>query len=369
MDNNHNARLELLLAPISADSPAGEDLGYSPLFDAIREARRADDPSLDLGDWESSRKTAEWSKVRQLCDDALASKSKDLQLAVWLAEALTKTEGFGGAAFGLDLIGGLLNRFWETLYPEFDPDDLDERIGKLEWLNSQLGLALRQVALVSPQHGGYDWYRWQESREVENLGLRDQDARSRAIAEGKLAGDVFDKAVNACGAPWFARLVGEIETAQTAYGTLDKQLDERFGYNAPSLAEVRDALSAIGDVARRLLEQCGGTVVAAPPPAAAVPAPATEIAPFVPPTASTPMNTPQAAVNHGPVTTRADAVRQLREVARYFRTNEPHSPVALLAERAAKWAEMPLEEWLKTVIKDDSTLGQLKELLDIRAND
>ncbi|MBM3115248.1 type VI secretion system protein TssA [Jeongeupia naejangsanensis] len=369
MDNNHHARLELLLAPISADHPAGEDLGYSSLFDTIREARRADDPSLDLGEWESSRKSAEWGKVRQLCDDALATKSKDLQLAVWLAEALTKTEGFGGTAFSLDLIGGLLSRFWDTLYPELDPDDLDERVGKLEWLNNQLGLALRQVALVSPQHGAYDWYRWQESREVENIGLRDQDARARAIAEGKLAGDVFDKAVNASGAPWFARLVGDIETAQTAYSTLDKQLDERFGYNAPSLAGVRDALAAISDVAKRLLEQCGGTVVAPAATAAAAPPSTAEIAPFVPPTASTPMNAQQAAVNHGPVTTRADAVRQLREVARYFRTNEPHSPVALLAERAAKWAEMPLEEWLKTVIKDDSTLGQLKELLDIRRDD
>ncbi|WP_432719746.1 type VI secretion system protein TssA [Jeongeupia wiesaeckerbachi] len=367
MDNNQNARLELLLAPVSADHPAGDDLAYSTLFDAIREARRADDPSLDLGEWESSRKSAEWSKVRQQCDDALATKSKDLQLAVWLAEALTKTEGFGGTAFGLDLIGGLLSRYWETLYPELDPDDLDERIGKLEWLNNQLGLALRQVPLVSPQHGGYDWYRWQESREVENLGLRDQDARSRAIAEGKLAGDVFDKAVNACGPAWFQRLAGEIETAQTAYTALDQQLDARFGYNAPSLSEVRDALAAIGDVVRRLLEQCGGSV-AAPAPAAATPV--TQMAPFVPPTASASMNTaPQATVTGGPVTTRADAVRQLREVARYFRTHEPHSPVALLAERAAKWAEMPLEEWLKTVIKDDSTLGQLKELLDIRAND
>lgn len=60
-----------------------------------------------------------------------------------------------------------------------------------------------------------------------------------------------------------------------------------------------------------------------------------------------------------------DAIHALWEVARYFRHNEPHSPVALLAERAAGWAEMPLEQWLAAVIKDQSTLGQLRELLDI----
>ena len=63
---------------------------------------------------------------------------------------------------------------------------------------------------------------------------------------------------------------------------------------------------------------------------------------------------------------RADVIGLLHEAARYFRAHEPHSPVALLVERAARWAEMPLEDWLATVIKDGSTLGQLDELLGIR---
>ena len=73
------------------------------------------------------------------------------------------------------------------------------------------------------------------------------------------------------------------------------------------------------------------------------------------------MNTPQFS---GPIRSRDEAVNQLREIARFFRDTEPHSPVALLADRAARWAEMPLEQWLSTVIKDDVTLGQLRELLD-----
>jgi len=63
---------------------------------------------------------------------------------------------------------------------------------------------------------------------------------------------------------------------------------------------------------------------------------------------------------------RVQAIGLLHEAARYFRTYEPHSPVALLVERAARWAEMPLEDWLATVIKDGSTLGQIDELLGIR---
>ncbi len=70
----------------------------------------------------------------------------------------------------------------------------------------------------------------------------------------------------------------------------------------------------------------------------------------------------------GSIQTRAQAVQMLGEVARYFRTHEPHSPVSLLAERAARWATMSLEEWLQHVVKDDATLGQLRELLDFRQN-
>ncbi|GAA5787044.1 hypothetical protein GCM10007860_31950 [Chitiniphilus shinanonensis] len=361
MDQSQLDKLELLLAPVSPEQPAGSDLGYSPLFDQIREARRADDPALAQGDWAASLKTADWPKARKLCEDALIGQSKDLQLAVWYVEALTRIEGYEGLEFGLRFICGLLQRFWETAYPELDPDDMDERVGKLEWLNTQLGRAIRLVPLIPAAHGGYDWYRWQESREVENLGLRDSEARERAIAEGKLSGEAFDKAAHYAGLPWFQKLNGQLAGARDAYAELDRLGDERFGYSAPNLAEIREAINATSEVVNRLFEQFGGQ--AAAPAGEAQPA---MTASHDASPAPGPAAVPQATFAAGPIAGRADAIRQLREVARFFRTNEPHSPVALLAERAAKWAEMPLEDWLQTVIKDDSTLGQLRELLDFR---
>ena len=56
----------------------------------------------------------------------------------------------------------------------------------------------------------------------------------------------------------------------------------------------------------------------------------------------------------------------LRAAAAFFRGAEPHSPVAFLVERAANWAEMPLDAWLAEVIKDGPTLAQLRELLDLK---
>ncbi|MEN9657368.1 MAG: hypothetical protein RL571_833 [Pseudomonadota bacterium] len=356
-----NEQLATLLAPISADQPAGEDLGYSILFDQIREARRADDPGLSQGDWAQQLKTADWSKVTQLCKQGISQQSKDLQLAVWYGEALVKTNGFNGAQLALLLLDGLLEQYWETGYPEYDAHDLDERVGKLEWFNNQMGMALREVPLTDPRHGGYNWQQWQESREVDNIGLKDSQAKEAAIAEGKLAGETFDKSVNASGASWFKQLHQQLEHTQQIYQTLDARIEERFGHASPNFAECRNALNACLEVVGRLRQQWGEP--SAPvihTEHAAMPASTPNYAHTSTPAA------PATTVRQGPLQSREDAVRQLVEVARYFRQNEPHSPVALLAERAAKWAEMSLEEWLGAVIKDDATLGQLNELLDIK---
>jgi type VI secretion system protein ImpA len=362
-------KLAQLLTPISADQVAGQDLGYSPLFDQIREARRADDPTLSQGEWGQQLKTADWNKVIQLCEQGLCQQSKDLQLAVWYGEALVKTRGFAGAQLALQLLDGMLEQYWETGYPEFDADDLDERVGKLEWCNSQLGMALREVPLTDPHHGGYHWHHWQESRDVENIGLKDYQAKEHAIAEGKLSGDVFNKSVNASGAAWFKQLHAQLEQAQLAYQAFDARVDARFAHAAPGLAELRNALNACQEVVNRLRLQWGEPAPVATGSLLTAPI-ASKVVETMSNTAAPAHHAPQpaytAAVAHGPIQNRADAVRQLQEVARYFRQHEPHSPVALLAERAAKWAEMSLEEWLSSVIKDDSTLGQLNELLDIR---
>lgn len=360
-------KLDSLLTPISEASPAGQDLGYSALFDEIREARRSDDPSLDQGEWEQPLKTADWRKVVRLCEQALTSQSKDLQLIVWYTEALTYSRGFLGASFGMRVLDGWLQQYWDNGYPQLDPQDLDERIGKIEWLSQQLASALRTVPLTNPAQGGYPWNAWQESREVENIGLKDAAAKDRAIAEGKLSGEVFDKSVLASGFAWFQQIAAQLSDASNSYQSLDGSSMERFGDEFPSLAELWQTLHAIREVVDRLMQQQFGSQTAAQAPAAATPTQTQRDT--MPAAPASPLPQVQSSFAAGPVNSRADAIRQLDEVARYFRAHEPHSPVALLAERAARWAEMSLEQWLAHVIKDDSTLNQLNELLGVKRPD
>src|SRR5262245_3917886 len=93
---------ETLLAPISEESPSGEYLRYSGIYDEISEARRAD---LDIpqGDWQTEVKYADYRKVIGLAVPALEKDSKDLQIAAWLSEALVKEHGFTGLRDSLKL--------------------------------------------------------------------------------------------------------------------------------------------------------------------------------------------------------------------------------------------------------------------------
>jgi type VI secretion system protein ImpA len=345
-----------LVAPIPGDHPGGEDMTFSPHFDLIREARRQDDASLSQGDWETELKSAEWPKVRQLCEDLLSRKSKDLQVACWYTEALCHLSGFEGLAFGVQVMEVLLTDFWEFLYPDLLDDGLDERAGKIEWLNRQLPATIRSIPLTAKNAGGYSWLLWDQSRSVDNLGLKNPAARDAAVAEGKLTGEAFDKATTQSGLQFYEALHVRIREASARLAAVERHVDERFGDDSPGLKDLRKAVLDCEDVVSRIIGRLGGTTRVEERDASPAVHPQGEEQKGIP--------LPVPAIV-GPIRSRTDAVNSLRHVAQYFKQNEPHSPVALLAERAAKWAEMPLERWLASVIKDDSTLAQLRELLDI----
>ncbi|MDD1783983.1 type VI secretion system ImpA family N-terminal domain-containing protein [Enterovibrio sp. ZSDZ35] len=52
---------------------------------------------------------------------------------------------------------------------------------------------------------------------------------------------------------------------------------------------------------------------------------------------------------------RDAAFKQLREIADYFRTSEPHSPVSFLLEKAIRWGYMPLPELMSELMTDSNT--------------
>ncbi len=47
----------------------------------------------------------------------------------------------------------------------------------------------------------------------------------------------------------------------------------------------------------------------------------------------------------------------MREISRYFRDSEPHSPISYLLEKAIRWGQMSLAGlWQEILLEDNSTL-------------
>lgn len=49
---------------------------------------------------------------------------------------------------------------------------------------------------------------------------------------------------------------------------------------------------------------------------------------------------------------RQEAINHLKTVATFFKTTEPHSPMAYGIEQVIRWSEMPLPDLLKELIAD-----------------
>ncbi|KQV45846.1 type VI secretion system ImpA family N-terminal domain-containing protein [Duganella sp. Root336D2] len=125
---------EDLLVPVSVGQPCGEDVSFDACMDAIAAARRQDDPTLEQGEWAVPLHSADWPLVANRCAELLRLRSKDLRLAVWLAEARAHTHRMRGLGDGFLLLAGLCERFWEQLHPLPDGGGHELRSGSLAWL-------------------------------------------------------------------------------------------------------------------------------------------------------------------------------------------------------------------------------------------
>jgi len=355
--------LDAILKPIPGGNPTGKDIRDSKEFDLLKEARREEEV-LSQGDWKRDAKTADWPKAIQTARKILTMQSKDLQVAVWLTEALLKRHGFGGLRDGLTVLHGLHEKFWDGLYPAIEDDDVEFRSGKLEALNKLLPIGINTTPLIRSGDGSpYSYVHYKESQEVENLrraAAGDSEKRRQleeAVKDGKLEGEKFDRAVAGTPLTHCNSLLAQLSECWAAYEQLDQVLNEKYGEAAPSLRAVKDAIGECRSLMDSIVRKKGGVGLGMSETASA--GQDTET--------SGPVTVMAGGISSGiEPRDREEALRRLAGVAEFFRKTEPHSPVFHLVQRAAKWGTMPLEEWLREVIKDDSVLGSVRETLGIK---
>ena len=352
---------EVLLAPVPGENPSGSNLLYSGLHDQVREARRADD-TLAQGEWKRDQKVSEWPLVFKLTTEALASQTKDLQLAAWLAEALVNLHGFSGLADGLKLLRGLLENFWDTLYPEIDEGDLEARANAVGMLNRPFFAAAVQGIRITgnPVGTNYSYLEFTDSTRFDipdNLeGLEYQERerltalRQQAVEEGKITSQQWRTAKNASNRAFYEDLNTLLILCWDETKALDTLMDEKFQRQTPGLSDFRKVLESVRTTVEIILKE---KRLLEPDPVEVTEEAAGEAG--------------VAGVRStGRVGTRGDAIRRLGEVAEFFRATEPHSPVSYLLQRAIRWGQIPLEEWLDEVVKDQAVLAQIRETLGLK---
>lgn len=354
-----------LLRPISEDRPAGESVRYEGVYDAIQEARREED-ALPMGEWQREVKTADWRAVIEMGTEAIAARSKDLQIGVWVVEALIKRHGFAGLRDGLRLLNELQEAFWEGLYPEIEDGDLEFRGGPLNWLNEKLPPSVRLIAL-SDGEPQYSWNHWDESRKVDNLGRQNPEAMQAAIDEGKITGEQFDHAVDGTPRAFYETLIEDVAGAREQLSALEKAVDEKFGRGAPSLIKMRSAIDDCFEVVSGIVKKKRAQDPSYRPETGRNSAAASD-------EGSRDLESGRAtATPHanwaGEPRSREEAFQRLAVIAAYLRRVEPQHPVTYLLERAVKWTRMPLDEWLGEVINNPDVLNSLRETLGIRPRD
>ncbi len=335
-----------LLQPISDSAPCGEDLSFSAEFDQIAEMRREDDPTLDQGEWVTSLKVADWPGVLDRCSTLLRTRSKDLRLAMWWAEAATLTQGYAGLRQGLALCGGLCERYWDLFYPQPEDGDQEQRIGNLGWFLGRLVALSTAAPITRGRTGAYSLHQLAVAR-------MQQPTPDKPLPPDALTVDKFNRALRETPKDELRASLAALEASQQLLNGLQGLVDSKLGNEGPSFVAAREALASALHELQRLSREAGAISGAAVPDAGSAANPATA----------------GAAKDNagGPLRTREQALAQLREVANFFRATEPHSPVAYLADKAVQWGDMPLHLWLRAVLKDAGALAHVEELLGVDA--
>ena len=156
-----NDYIDGLLAPCSEEAGEGENIEYDPQFLALESMLPETTTAIIEG---AEAATTDWREIRDASESLLA-RSKHLPTAVILTASLLEVRGLLGLRDGLCLISGILDQYWETFWPQLDPDDPDliERENALASLSPPVGAygdsiaitqRLRDVTIVSGRQAG-----------------------------------------------------------------------------------------------------------------------------------------------------------------------------------------------------------------------
>jgi type VI secretion system protein ImpA len=337
-------KVEDLLVPLSSEDPCGTDLSYDPALHELE--------TLSHGKPETQFSEAEepnWKKVREQ-SLALFARTKDLRLAINLIVAELEEEGFPGFASGLQLLRGLVERYWDTLYPKLDPEFGNDPLERINLISSlatpeatfgdplQIVRRVRRAPLChSPRLGSFSLSQIQAA-----------SARPSAPPEGDQTVaakgpdlTLIDAAFRDSDAALLVQIDQALSSAIDELGGLSEFLDRTVGITKSiSFDGLKSVLlDARKQVGRYLTNPEGGVREEAG-------------------SRLTFGDKAQTAAVPGSIQTRDDVLRSLDAICAYYERTEPSSPVLPLLRRAQQLVGKNFTEILQELAPD--TVAQVK---------
>ncbi len=326
--------LDHLLTPLQDDAPCGPDLEYDAAFLALQTAGEGK-PEQQYGDTVIPAEEPDWIKVWEQAL-ALAERSRDLRLAVWLVRSGARLKGYQAALQGLALIQGLLERHWDHVHPQLDASDHNDPTMRMNALlplaSPEAALADLRAASLTGQRGG------PRVRDVE-LAFGNVDPAPNESApspQGLLDGL---GALSANDPDLVSRLQAGLTTVQAISTTIEQHLGAAQG---PDFTPLIRVLKPLAQVAAQL---GGGTSAAADDVGAAAHgldgAATGSTAPIA-----------RIAVPAGVIASRDDAMRALQRVCEWIELNEPSNPAPLLIRRAQRLMSKNFMDIIRDLVPD-----------------
>ncbi|MDP5208186.1 type VI secretion system protein TssA [Microbulbifer sp. 2205BS26-8] len=369
----NTVNIEALVAPVSSEKPAGEDIreDRSPTSEyyAIKDARnsaRAAERSAMFDDTDADL-LAPWRDVAKSAEKILTKKSKDLEVASWFTEALIRLHGFSGLRDGFQLIDRLVEDFWDGLYPLPDEDGIETKVAPLTGLNGDGGdgtlmMPIRSAA-ITPEgdYGAFSFFQHQQARDADRIS--DEDAKTARIETLGYSLEAVNQCVNTASDVWAQNLIETIETALGHFGNMNNALRERCGHEAPPSTNISSLLDEVLRTARFIYKNQLQSIAQAE-------AVVQHDAPSSENGSETPVEGGVAgngfSAPSGPVSSREDALELLEQAAKYFRTYEPHTPLAPGLERLIGWGRMTVSELMAELLPDEQARLLYSQLTGVR---
>ena len=327
-----------LLAEISPDAPSGENLEYDAAYGDLERLAQGR-AEQQIGDQTIEAQPPDWQEVEKRALDLLA-RTKDLRVALYLIRAQLHTEGLPGFSKGLEYLRGLVERYWETVHPQLDPNDDNDpttRVNAINGLTHPTAVlnVVRSTPLTDSRTFGRISYRDLLVAKGELLPAGNSDSEPPDMAR-------IDGAFSDTDAEALQALAAAAQESIAHAEAIDATVSEQVGAAlAPNLEELMNLLKGLERV---LSDRTGGGAPAAEAPAEPAEAPPAAAAP----------------AHSGDIGGPQDVIAALDRICAYYEKNEPSSPVPLLMRRAKRLVSKNFMEIIGDLAPD--TVKQIEKI-------